>query len=133
MTTHFVRQGDAGVRLAATLTDAAGAAVNLTGATIGVRLTRLPARAGGTQGAGAVIDAANGAVAYDLTAADTASPGLLEIEWRAVLPAGVVRTLPAVRADLLEVAPRAAPLPVVAAPPAAALRVVGYTPTVTVT
>ena len=81
MSTYFIKQGNQGPVIQATILDAAGVAENLTGTTIQFRMRRPGESAREVDAAAVVEDAPNGIVTYQLSAAQTANPGLYMVEW----------------------------------------------------
>lgn len=95
MATFQLKQNDRLPKLRAALTDSTGAALDLTGATVGFRMR---ARGTGTAvvltgTAAAVTPATSGVVEYTWGAGDTATPGVYDAEW-VLTYAGSVQTVP---------------------------------------
>ena len=97
-----LRRGDSASRLQAVLTDSAGVAVTIEGATV---LLKMAPIAGGTLtvaalatvdqvGVGTATDGLMGSVHYDWQAADTANAGLFAGEWEVTFAGGAVETFP---------------------------------------
>jgi hypothetical protein len=85
--------GDTNPAITATLEDAAGAGVNLTGATVTFRMVPIAAGAGGTPKVNAtatVTAALTGDVAYQWLSTDTDTPGYYLARWKVVYLSGAV-------------------------------------------
>lgn len=92
---YTIRQNDHGEAITATLENSAGAAVNLTSATVTFTLRPI---AGGDAvldaAAASVITPAAGAVSYTWQALNTATPGWYLASWTATFSGGQVQTFP---------------------------------------
>jgi hypothetical protein len=94
MPDFYMKQHDTGPSLERTLTDAAGTAYDLTGATVTFKM-RLEGRTTAKVDAAAIVTAAaTGDVRYDWVAADTDTAGYVEAEFEAVLASGQRITYP---------------------------------------
>jgi hypothetical protein len=89
-----IKRGDRLPALSAVMTDAAGAAIDLTGATVRFRLADTPGRTPLVDQPAVIVAAPSGQVRYDWAAADTARPpGRYYAEFVATF-AGGTRTYP---------------------------------------
>lgn len=90
-----IKSGDTTPVITATLTDSAGAAVNLTGATV-----RFIMRKGGTSSAKVTGEAdigspaSGGEVSYTWEATDTDTPGIYSACWEVTFSGGAIQTFP---------------------------------------
>lgn len=102
-------QGDRAPSITATLTDATGAAVNLTGGTVTFKMRILDESRPAITGVATIVNAATGAVRYDWASGDTDTPGVYLASWTLTL-AGKPQTFPAYRVKrvLVEVIPKQA-------------------------
>lgn len=80
--------------LRATLRDGTGTAVDLTGATVLFRAVDASTRVVVVSAAAAVEVASLGQVRYDWATADVATARFLDVEFRATLASGKIRTFP---------------------------------------
>lgn len=89
MSDFTIKQSDTLPVLSATLKDAAGAAIDLTGATVTFRMRRR-GRTGPLKidAAATVVSALAGTVQYAWASGDTDTPGSYDAEFRLTLPAG---------------------------------------------
>lgn len=96
MSTHAfkIKSGNTRPSVRARLTDASGAAVNLTGAQIRFRMANLKGETVVDAAAAIEGDPLLGIVRYDWTAGDTATPGTYKAEWVVTFTGGVVQTYP---------------------------------------
>lgn len=85
-------QGATKSPLQLTWTDAAGAAVNLTGATITARMTRDRVTVRDVTGTFALVTAASGVFSWDFSTADLATPGVWEVQFTADIGGEDIRT-----------------------------------------
>lgn len=95
MASHFsIKKNDTGPPITAKLLDAAGAAVNLTGATVKFIMSRQGDSATKVNAAATIVDAATGTVRYVWTAADTDTHGTFVGEWEVVFSDGSKQSFP---------------------------------------
>ena len=96
MPSHFyIKQNDTRPAIAANLTDANAAAVNLTGATVKFSMRVEPAGTVKVSAAAATIDDAEaGQVSYNWTASDTNTADDYEAEFQVTFAGGAVQTFP---------------------------------------
>ena len=96
MPSHFyIKQNDTRPAIAANLTDANAAAVNLTGATVKFSMRVEPAGTVKVKAATATIDDAEaGQVSYNWTASDTNTADDYEAEFQVTFAGGAVQTFP---------------------------------------
>ena len=96
MPSHFyIKQNDTRPAIAANLTDANAAAVNLTGATVRFSMRVEPAGTVKVSAAAATIDDAEaGQVSYNWTASDTNTADDYEAEFQVTFVGGAVQTFP---------------------------------------
>lgn len=99
MATYTVKRGDTAPVVTDTLTDSAGAAVSLTGATVKFHMatwdlaTVVIANGTVTKVGGGALDA-TGQVQYQWQAADTLLRGVYKAEWQVTFSGGAVETWP---------------------------------------
>lgn len=95
MADYITRKGDNHITFTQTLTDSAGAAVNLTTAT-GVKFVARPVTATTptTNLAGTIVTPASGIVSYTPTLADTATAGQYQVTWVVTWGDSTVSTYP---------------------------------------
>ncbi len=93
MATFSIKRNDTSPSLLTTLTDAAGTAVDLTGATVRFHMNDL-AGTNVVDAAVTVVTAASGIVRYDWDAADTAAAGLHRAEFEVTYSDSTVETFP---------------------------------------
>ena len=93
MDSFTIRRSDRLPALAATLTDSAGAAYNLTGDTVKLSMRELGATINKIDNATVtVVSATAGTVSYAWTAADTATTGLYYLEFEVTSSGSLERT-----------------------------------------
>jgi hypothetical protein len=90
----YLTAGDTVPPITATLTDEAGAGLNLTGATVTFRMSPIAGGALKVDAAATVVTPAAGAVSYAWQAADTDTPGYYLGRWRIVFSGGGVGSVP---------------------------------------
>lgn len=88
-----IRIGDTGPRINATLQDGNGNTVDVTGATVALRLHGLTVVAALAM-VGTVTDGPTGQVHYDWQSGDVVVPGFYAAEFRVTLVSGQVQTFP---------------------------------------
>jgi hypothetical protein len=99
--TFTLKRGDTLPALRATLIDAVGSAVNITGATV-----RLHLNTPEPLDAAAIIDNASlGEVHYDWQTGDTDEAGLFRAEWQVTFSNGQIETFPNDTNDLVRIRP----------------------------
>lgn len=91
---YIVKQNDTFPLIPATITDDAGAPVDVSGATVTFRMVRDTGAVVIAAGAVTTVSAANGQVRYEWVVGDTAVPGWYRAEFRVVLPSGRVMKAP---------------------------------------
>lgn len=96
MSTGYVKQGDAGSKITATLYGGDGQPANLTGATVRF-LMRAPGGSLKVNGTATLEDAAGGVVSYTWAAADLDTPGTYDAEWEVTYAGGAKQTFPSDR------------------------------------
>lgn len=94
MADFYIKAGDTLDAIEATIQDASGAAMNITGATTKFIMRRPNAEARKVDTTCEVVDAPTGRVKHNWTAAHTDTPGLYWAEFRATFPDGKVGTFP---------------------------------------
>ena len=90
----FIKRNDTSPSIQKTLTDAAGAAINLTGATIRFHMRAKDGTTKVDATADTVGDATLGVVKYDWIAADTDTAGFFDGEFEATYADTTVETFP---------------------------------------
>lgn len=91
---YVTRQGDTYTTFTASITDAAGNAVNLTGASVKFVARSLTAVAPYINATATITNASTGAVSYTPTATDTANAGTFMVSWVVTTSGGSVLTYP---------------------------------------
>lgn len=94
MADFTIKQGDTKPEIRATLKDANGTAINLTGATVRFHLS---AKVSGTvkvDSPATVISASEGIVQYAWSTGDTDTAGVYNAEWEITFSDGSVQTVP---------------------------------------
>lgn len=94
VTDYVIKTGDRGPSITATLTDQAGVAVNLTGATVRFVMTNNETGVVKVAAAATVVTPASGIVRYDWASADTDTPGLFDGEFEVTFSGPVVQSFP---------------------------------------
>lgn len=89
-----IKRGDRLPPIQATLKDAAGTAVNLTGATVTLLMTAQGASSPSVNAAATVTNAAGGQVQYDWGTSDTATAGTYYAEFEVTFASGKKQTFP---------------------------------------
>lgn len=90
----YVTADDTTPSVTATLTDATGAAIDLTGATVTFRMAAPGSDTLKVNAAATVTNPTLGQVAYAWTAADTDTPGYYLARWRIVFSSGRIASVP---------------------------------------
>ena len=96
-----IKQGDTDPDIVATLKDADGTAINLTGATVKFHMSQKGRSVVNAEAI--VVDAAAGEVKYSWAAADTATTGPFDIEWEITKSGGQIETVPNSTNDTVEI------------------------------
>ena len=89
-----IKSGDTTPVITATLTDSAGAAVNLTGATVRFVMRKGGAATAKVAAAATVVSAPAGTVSYTWLAANTNDPGIYSACWEVTFSGGTIQTFP---------------------------------------
>jgi hypothetical protein len=95
--TAYVKQGDAGSKITATLYGGDGQPANLTGATVRFLMRAPRGKAPKVNGVALVEDAAAGVVSYTWQAQDLDAPGTYYAEWEVTYATGAKQTFPSDR------------------------------------
>jgi hypothetical protein len=93
MAALYVKKGDVGVPITATLTDKADAPVNLVGAEVDFVMA-LPNTAPKVNADAVITDAATGKVSYTTIAADLNTVGTYFVEWEVTFSGGGIQRFP---------------------------------------
>lgn len=93
MSDFYIKQGDRLPKIRSTLLDSAGAAVNLTGAAVQLRLRKRGVKTPKFTSAAAIVDAPFGVVEYLWDVTDTTEAGEYDAEW-IVNYSGQLMTIP---------------------------------------
>jgi len=92
--TFYIKQNDTSPALLATLQDADGIAVNITGAAIRFHMRQIGSTAVDVDAAAVIVTALDGLVRYDWQAADTATIGSYQAEFEVTYSDGTIETFP---------------------------------------
>jgi hypothetical protein len=92
--TFYVKQNDTSPSMLATLQDADGNAVNVTGATIRFHMRTIGSTTSKVDDAAVIVTADNGEVRYDWDAADTDTVGSYQAEFEVTYADGSIETFP---------------------------------------
>jgi len=92
--TFYIKQNDTSPALLATLQDADGIAVNITGAAIRFHMRQIGSTAVDVDAAAVIVTALDGLVRYDWQAADTATIGSYQAEIEVTYADGTIETFP---------------------------------------
>lgn len=90
----YIKRGDTYPPIQATLSDASGSAINLTGASVLFKMRLRDTGAIIVSAAATIVTAASGIVSYAWDAADTAVAGEYLAEWEVTLSSGRIVTCP---------------------------------------
>jgi hypothetical protein len=90
--TAYLKQNDTSPALDAILTDANGAAVNVTGSSVRFHMLKIGETALKVNGPASVIDGEAGHVRYALQVGDTDTPGTYKAEYQVTFPDGSIET-----------------------------------------
>lgn len=94
MADFYIKRGDRLPKISSTLKDAAGAAVNLTGAAVKFQMKKIGASARKVDTAATVVgQAEDGKVEYAWGATDTDETGMFEAEWEVAI-GGLIQSFP---------------------------------------
>lgn len=94
MGTYYVKEDDTEPTLEATLKRPNGDAVDLTGASVDIRITEARGGSNVVNNSASVFDAANGVVQYSLQSGDTEENGRYRVEFEVEYSGGGVETYP---------------------------------------
>ena len=94
MADFVIRKGDRLPELQATLTDSAGAAVNLTGLTVRFHMRQVGSRTVKVNGAATLVTPASGVVKYTWAAVDTDTTGSYQGEFEVTFGDGRKQSFP---------------------------------------
>jgi hypothetical protein len=97
MSTAYVKQGDAGSKIRATLYGGDGQPADLTGASVRFLMRAPGATSLKVSGTATVESAAAGVVSYTWQAQDLDTPGTYDAEWEVTYAGGAVQTFPSDR------------------------------------
>jgi predicted P-loop ATPase/GTPase len=104
MATFHIKEDDESPTFQTTLKDNAGTAVNVTGATVVVRMTRIGATSRTIDDASATLDnAAGGVVSYQFSDTDTATHGVYRLNWVVTYSGGRQETFPNEGHDIVQI------------------------------
>lgn len=92
--TFNIKQNDTGPAMLATLQDASGAAVNLTGASVRFHMRSVSGGNPVVDASATVVTAASGIVRYNWAAEDTDSVGTYQAEFEVTYADGSIETFP---------------------------------------
>lgn len=92
--TFYIKQDDTSPELQATLKDADGTAIDLTGATVRFHMRQSGSTTAKVDAAATVVTAASGIVKYTWSAADTDTEGRFEGEFEVTYADGSIETVP---------------------------------------
>lgn len=92
--TFNIKQNDTGPAMLATLQDASGAAVNLTGASVRFHMRSVSGGNPAVDAAATVVTAASGIVRYNWAPEDTDSVGTYQAEFEVTYADGSIETFP---------------------------------------
>lgn len=81
MATFYIKQDNTSPGIQTTLTDPTGAAVDLSGKTVTIRVKKLGSTSYAVNTAATIVTAASGTVSYTFSAAQVAVPGVYRVEW----------------------------------------------------
>lgn len=100
-----IKRGDTSPSILATLTDAGGAPVNLTGATVRFHMRPASAPTATVDAAAVIVNPSAGTVRYDWQSGDTATAGWHEAEWEVTYADSAVETFPNAGAQVIRIDP----------------------------
>ena len=92
--TFYIKKNDTSPKMLATLQDASGVAVNLTGASVRFHLRTLDGLSTVVDAAATIVTAASGIVRYTWGAPDTATAGSYQAEFEVTYADASVETFP---------------------------------------
>jgi len=90
--TFYIKQNDTSPSMLATLQDASGVAVDISGSTVSFYMGNINGNV--VDSTATVVDAVNGQVRYDWVASDTANSGMYQAEFEVVYAGGTKETFP---------------------------------------
>jgi len=104
MATFHIKEDDESPTVQTTLQDSAGAAVNVSGSTIVLRMARIGATGRTIDNATVTQDdAANGVVSYQFSDTETANHGIYRMEWVVTYSGGRQETFPNEGYDIVQI------------------------------
>lgn len=92
--TFYIKQHDTSPAILATLSDATGAAIDLTDATIRFHMRPIGKTTVVVDAAASIVTAATGDIRYDWIGADTATIGSFQAEFEVTFPDSSIETFP---------------------------------------
>jgi len=92
--TFYVKQNDTSPSMLATLKNADGNAVDISGGTVRFHLRQVGADSALVDSAAVIVDGVGGIVRYDWLASDTVSVGSYQAEFEVTYSSGAIETFP---------------------------------------
>lgn len=106
MADFSIKQDDTKPTITATLTNGAGTAIDLTGATVKFRMRETGSTALKVDAAATIVSAAAGTVSYQWVSGDTDTAGRYLAEWEITFAGGARQTVPSNRFNVISVESR---------------------------